>query len=144
MNKLNYCLGFSYCNDGRILLILKNRPEFMKGLYNAIGGHIEDGETPLDALVREFKEETSIITFHSQWRKFSTVKFSNEREDITLNCFTLMRSIQESEIDYKATDEKLKLIPDYKLDEFVLVRNLQWLIPLSTDQRIVCSEITSK
>jgi len=51
-----YCLGFIFFED-RVLLMRKERPEWMKGLWNGIGGKIELGETPRDAMFRETNEE---------------------------------------------------------------------------------------
>ena len=43
-----YVAGFLFSRDGSLLaLILKNKPDWQKGKLNAIGGKIEDGETPL-------------------------------------------------------------------------------------------------
>ena len=42
--------------DDEILMINRNKPPFM-GLWNAVGGHIEDGETPSQSAIREIKEE---------------------------------------------------------------------------------------
>jgi 8-oxo-dGTP pyrophosphatase MutT (NUDIX family) len=53
----SYVLIFAWHNQ-KLVLIKKNRPEFLKGRWNGIGGKIETGETPEAAAVREFKEET--------------------------------------------------------------------------------------
>lgn len=51
-----------------VALIRKNRPEWQKGRLNGIGGKIEPGELPDDAMVREFKEETGLE--FKGWRQF--------------------------------------------------------------------------
>ncbi len=48
------------CKTRRVLLIEKTKPQWQKGLYNGIGGKIEEGETPHDAMVREFFEEADL------------------------------------------------------------------------------------
>ena len=56
--------------EGRVLFLL--RPDFvswMPGKWALPGGHIEEGETPIDAAVREVKEETALdisepVEFH--------------------------------------------------------------------------------
>ena len=54
-----YVTGFRVdLTTGRVLLIEKKRPAWHAGQLNGIGGSIEPGETPLQAVVREFKEET--------------------------------------------------------------------------------------
>lgn len=42
----------------QVLLILKDRPDWQKNRYNIPGGKIEPGESPVDAAIRELKEET--------------------------------------------------------------------------------------
>ena len=45
--------------DGKILLIRKHRG-LGKGMLNGPGGRVEDGETPLEAAIREVEEELRI------------------------------------------------------------------------------------
>lgn len=47
--------------DGDVLLILKDRPAWMAGRLNLVGGKVEEGESPEDAMIREFREETSLV-----------------------------------------------------------------------------------
>ncbi len=53
-------LGFSLCflkhQDDILMLHRKFPPN--KGLWNGVGGHIEQGETPVQAVIREVSEET--------------------------------------------------------------------------------------
>ena len=56
-----YTLGFLFDkNKENILLIQKNRPEWQKGKFNAIGGKVEEDEDVLACMEREFEEETSL------------------------------------------------------------------------------------
>lgn len=55
-----YVVGFCFDRGERnVLLILKERPDWQRGFLNGLGGHVEDGESPAQAMVREFDEETS-------------------------------------------------------------------------------------
>ena len=45
--------------DNKILLAMKKRG-FAEGKYNGIGGKIEGGETPEEAMIREMKEEIAV------------------------------------------------------------------------------------
>lgn len=47
-------------DNGRVLLQLKTADRFGGGWWNAPGGKLIDGETPLDAVVREVREETGL------------------------------------------------------------------------------------
>lgn len=61
-----YSTGFMF--DGtRVALILKKRPNWQQGRMNGVGGHIEAGETPAEAMAREFEEETGFKTLPEDW-----------------------------------------------------------------------------
>lgn len=61
-----FVLGFYITRSGAIL-ICKTRPEWQRGKWNGIGGRIEEGETPLQAMVREFEEEAGFKTSEEDW-----------------------------------------------------------------------------
>ena len=68
----NYVAGFLIDREARqIALIRKNRPEWQAGQLNGIGGHIEPGEVPREAMRREFMEETGFDS--SLWEHFADV-----------------------------------------------------------------------
>lgn len=46
--------------NSHVLLVLKNKPGWQKGRYNLVGGKIEKGETPIEAAIRELKEESGL------------------------------------------------------------------------------------
>lgn len=59
-----FVLGFLFSEDGsRVLLVWKNRPAWQNGKLNGVGGKIEPGETPLQAMKREFLEETYFVGY---------------------------------------------------------------------------------
>ena len=61
-------VGFLFDDTGEfVLLIKKNRPEWMKGRMCGVGGSIEGEESPVEAMVREFLEETGVATNVSAW-----------------------------------------------------------------------------
>lgn len=49
-----------YSQDGRKLLFCKRTKDPYKGLYNLVGGKIEENENGYEAAYRELKEETGI------------------------------------------------------------------------------------
>lgn len=69
MMNVTYTAAFLFWRD-QVLLVQKNRPEWQAGLWNAIGGKVEDGETLEQANVREFGEETGLLLPGVEWRRF--------------------------------------------------------------------------
>ena len=69
-------------NTGEIFL--QKRPEWkdiQPGKWDtAVGGHIDYGETPVDALLREVREELGITTFTPQWLGMYVFESQRERE----------------------------------------------------------------
>ena len=56
-----YVCGFFFSPDrGRVLLIRKRRPAWQVGRLNGVGGKIEPGESPAQAMCREFREEAGL------------------------------------------------------------------------------------
>lgn len=55
------CSGAFLCRDGLVLLGLrsKHRASY-PGVWDAIGGHAQEGESPQEALVRELSEEIGV------------------------------------------------------------------------------------
>lgn len=138
-----YVLVYAYYNhdfDDVFLIVKKHRPEWQKGLYNLIGGSIEEGETPEQAAIRELKEETGI---DAELRSFlpSEVKFvanpkvlgTIQGDCVVVYCVSLSlgmwedRDIKpregETELPEWTTFSKIKNNP-------LLINNLRVIIPL--------------
>ena len=65
-----YVLGFYFGPSLRtVVLIKKTRPDWQKDRLNGVGGHIEDGESPHEAMAREFREEAACDHI-LDWKKF--------------------------------------------------------------------------
>lgn len=62
-----YVVGFAFDDLGRVALIRKLRPSWQAGKLNGIGGHIEPKEWPVEAMAREFEEETGVCTAGLDW-----------------------------------------------------------------------------
>lgn len=117
-----YVVGFLF-NDDKVALIQKNRPEWQKGLINGIGGHIEEGENPYEAMMREFKEETGAST--NRWREYALL--TNQDNSVELYMFTCSSRFLSIR---STTDEVVRWYPVNSLPENI-IPNLRWLIPMA-------------
>ena len=67
-------------DHGRLLLQLRAEGLFGAGRWNAPGGHVEAGESPLDAAAREVLEETGLIVRDLREHGVLTFFFGDEAE----------------------------------------------------------------
>lgn len=59
--RVSYVAGLLFSEHATtVVLVRKNRPAWQAGKLNAVGGKIEPGETPLEAMRREFREEAGL------------------------------------------------------------------------------------
>lgn len=73
--------------DGRFLLVLRRNPP-SADMYAFPGGRAEEGETPAEAALREFREETGITTRNP--RLFETYDLRSHAADGTLTSHFLL------------------------------------------------------
>lgn len=132
----NYVVGFAFSEDAQqVVLIRKNRPSWMAGQLNGIGGHIEAGETPLQAMVREFAEETGVLTALGGWREFA-IKQDELAIVYVFACFNNVVLEAQS-----LTDERVEIwhVSDTQLDAEALsgTRHLLELAQQPTSNELV-------
>lgn len=130
-----WVLGFIFNETGQVVLLLKKRrgPKFNIGKLNGIGGKIERGESPLQAIIREAKEETGIEDFKADWRQFATL----ETESGTVECFSIFSF---SMYNYKQLEDEE--LGNYDISSLTnsklkgdLTSNLSWLIGMALENR---------
>ena len=103
-----------YIRDrGRVLLQLRADGLFGAGLWNGPGGHVEDGESPSEAAVREVREETSLTVCDLLNHGFLTFYLGDSTEPAYM---VHVFSTERFEGDPRASKEgRLKWFPEDRL-----------------------------
>lgn len=129
---IRYVCGFYFTGDGRkVALIRKAHPEWQAGRLNGVGGRIENGETPVQAMKREFEEEAGITTFAQDWHMKlihtgpgHVVYFFRHDRDPRHEGRLIFSHSQDEPVDvYHVSD--LHALP--------VIPNLRWIVPLCLD-----------
>lgn len=124
--ELQYVAGFLFSEDSaHVVLIEKNKPDWQKGKMNGVGGKIEEGETPEQAMRREFFEEAGLDV--PSWQLFCKLNWRG-------GCVHFFRAIGDVNRAYTVTDEVIRRIPLEHLAIFKIIPNLLWLIPMAMDK----------
>ncbi len=123
----SFVLGFVFDKSGDdVLLIRKTHPKWQAGLFNGIGGHIDMGESPEEAMRRECTEEAG---------------FDAEEWDhvITFTCrggtVFVFRAYSDAIYDAESkvlNRETLYVVPSENLPQDA-IHNLPWIIPMIQD-----------
>ncbi len=131
MKTTEYVAGFLFTFDWkRVALIEKKRPEWQKGRLNAIGGHIEEQESPFDAMIREFVEESGMLVKY--WRLFCVLSgYGYEHKGKWRVHFFMAHNTEQLSIKDGMTDEEVLWIDYQELSRHSIVPNLHWLIPMA-------------
>lgn len=122
-------LMFSECRNW-VGLIEKIKPRYQAGKLNAIGGKIELNETPIDAMIREFFEETGVQTDPDTWQPF-VLLHNNHFQVYFYTAFT--DKLQQANT---TTEERVAITRVRDIPLYAHLPNLQWLIPLALDKSL--------
>jgi len=126
---MKYVAGFYFDKEEKnIALVEKNRPAWQKGKLNAIGGKIENGESPAEALTREFLEETGVKV--DDWEH--TVSLAGNSWEVHF-----FRAYGNPDLCKTVEDEKI-LVYSVKdaLNSTSLVPNIYWILPMSLEKDV--------
>jgi len=113
---MKYCLGFYFSEDfERVLMLKKNRPDFLSGKFSGLGGKVEGGERSRHAMIRKFMEEAGIETWLSDWTYIGNQSFDNGNEiDVYYGYGDLSQS--RSYTDEPVHDVAIADIANYEVD----------------------------
>ena len=136
----SYVAGFLFARDNGVpvvALVKKRKPDWQAGLWNGIGGKIEEGESAKEAMQREFEEETKIRSF--AWEHVVTL---TDKRGWVVFFFKEMDSILgiiENKVPtlplVNDSGEELAWHPINNIPENI-IHNLKWLIPFCAYQAI--------
>lgn len=132
---LRMVVGFMFWNNA-VLLVRKKKPSWQENLYNGVGGKCEGNEAFINAMVREFAEETTVQTKHEDWRPFCTETGPGDGDGGYQAMFFKCRvaNFQETPV-HNDVGEYLLWASTLSLDRVRVIGNLRWLIPLALDWR---------
>ena len=109
------------------------------GRLNGIGGHIEPGETPAQAMQREFREETGVA--HGDWYNFGELvaaagQDANDPAEWRVHLFACFSS--DVDAAETVTDEGVGTfsvsslnIDNCTVADHAIMPNVSWLIPMA-------------
>lgn len=139
-----YVCGFLFDKQvQQVVLIWKEKPAWQKGKLNGVGGKIEPGETPYQAMVREFKEETGLQV--ENWQPLASVSEDHYR----VRFFYAVDDKNQFEYaETKESEEVAKLdLDEHLFSNYPHISNLEWLIDLAInlatapDEKIIAGHI---
>ena len=132
---VDYVLGFAFDEEKQnVLLIKKTKPDWQKGFFNGIGGKIEAGETSLEAMIREFKEECDINTDVNDWRTYGTLQCKG----FSIVCYKAFINLDRLKEHKTMTEEMVimfgvDVIRESSNNSIPLISNVRWLIEAALD-----------
>lgn len=133
---IEYVAGLLFSDDGlNVTLMLKNRPEWQAGLYNAVGGKVEFLEAPEAAMKREFLEEAGVDI---DW----DYRFVLEGSDYKVHWFSC-HNTEAMRYLRTMTDEVVEVVEAYGMPENI-VPNLWWIVPMMNDDTIAFQTIRTQ
>lgn len=134
---IKYTAGFLFYGNN-VLLVEKNHPDWQKGLFNAIGGKVDANETPMDSMVREFKEEVGFDGL--KWDLFC-IETGADYMVYFYKCFA--DRIPDAIPPTNDCGERLQWFnSDGTL--YKQIGNLNWLIPMAKDWRSFVAKIETQ
>lgn len=136
----SYVVGFMFSYDEKeVVLVRKAKPEWQKGFLNGVGGKIEPDEGYIDAMVREFREETGMDTETYLWRKFARLVFTGGVVHFYMTRGETGRCSTQPPQD--GVWEQIERVPVAAIPNMQTIPNLRWLIPLALDKDHVVASV---
>lgn len=141
---MRYVCGFAISGPD-VALVLKNRPDFLRGQYNGIGGKVEHklGDTSaFVCMVREFKEETGVDTDEDEWDAIGNLFINHDivhffKIELSRDRFDAIETQEDEEIVKVDVEDALQ--PSFRLEKYA-----DLFLRASCDKRMELMNITLK
>lgn len=115
-----------------VVLLRKNKPPHQEGLLNGVGGKIDAGETPLQAMEREFREEAwPAGNKMPEWKEFAILnwKGSHHPTGAKMHLFRATGNVWAAR---SLTAEKVEVFKVTELmDRCDTIFNLRWILQMA-------------
>lgn len=123
-----YTLGFVFTPGLKeILLISRGEHKYHSHKSNGLGGKIIIGESPVECVIREVKEEAGLETKEQDW------KFMGVINGISWKVWVFSSVVDKKEQFSAIKEGTLAYYPITSLPENI-VSNLSWIIPFCIDK----------
>ncbi len=139
-----YVVGLAFNADkSELILIHKiHGPKCVLDKWNGVGGKIEPNEQAIDAMIREFQEETGVRSLHGDWEQFCVIQSSVHQvvffwaaNDKFMNAETTTdENVHKFFLGHPPTS-KVKNLPEK------IMGNLMWMVPLVCDNDTITGNI---
>lgn len=136
-----YVLGFMFSkNKEYVALIRKQNPEWQRGKMNGIGGKVEVGERPFDAMVREFEEETGVLSYI--W--LHSITMYEEDEFIVHVYYAFTDDVHDVKTIEKEEVILININNDFDIIRNDAISNVPWLIMAGLDSDVISGDAQIK
>lgn len=129
-----YTLGIAFSPQrDRVVLMLKHKgPASIRRKYNGVGGKVEEGESPVQAQRREFREETGVDVPDERWVPIAVL----QHPDSTIHVFRADLSLDEFFAVRSTEDEPIERIWMCEVLFLPLAPHLSWMIAIAAETRL--------
>lgn len=125
-----YTVGFVFDKGlQNVLLVHKTHPEWQKGKCNGVGGKVEEGETDVQCMAREMKEEAGLSIPEEKWREFAVIYVKPTDVEVVFFA-TEYEGSQDDAVSM--TEEQVQWCASGALPPN-MISNVAWLVPLAKD-----------
>lgn len=119
-----HCASLAYFEDGKILLVRVRDNK----LWYFPGGKITEGESPVDALVRELSEELNVIVVPENMRLLTEITApSHDRSDIVRLCIYTLNHLPLCKPDNEVREIRWFAVSDTDFMAPAVIKALRYI-----------------